>query len=83
MNTLCVFTLFKLDFFQKKRGMANYSYVFSNTNQACSDNLGTDDIDNFMDYTGTYTTFTYDQRERIQHVFENGVWFNELKNSNQ
>lgn len=60
-----------------------YSYVFNNTNQACSDNLGTDDTDNFMDYTGTHTTFTYDQRERIQHVFEYGLWFNELKNSNQ
>jgi hypothetical protein len=60
-----------------------YSYVLGNTNQACNDNLGTNVTDNFMDYTGSYTTFTYDQRERIHHVFKYGLWFNELKNSNK
>jgi hypothetical protein len=61
----------------------SYSYVFGNPYQACSDNLGINKNDNFMDYTGTYTTFTYDQRERVQHVFRYGLWFNELKNSKQ
>ena len=59
-----------------------YSYSY-NSREPCSDNQGTDDYDNFMDYIGDYTTFTYEQRERIQHVFEYGLWLNELKNSNQ
>jgi hypothetical protein len=33
-----------------------------------------------MDYTGSYKTFTYDQKERIQHVFEFRLWFNDLLN---
>ena len=60
-----------------------FSYILNNTDQPCSDNLGLNENDNFMDYAGTYTTFTYDQRERIQHVFQYGLWLNELKNSTQ
>ncbi len=60
-----------------------YSYNINNTSQACSDNLGTMENDNFMDYTYAPTTFTYDQRERIHHVFKYGLFYNELKNSNQ
>ncbi len=60
-----------------------YSYIFNEPNQPCSDNLGGNINDNFMDYTGIYNTFSYEQRERIHHVFEYGLWLNELKNSNK
>jgi Pregnancy-associated plasma protein-A/Secretion system C-terminal sorting domain len=59
-----------------------YSYVFQNPNSPCSDNLGTTVNDNIMDYLGTKNVFTYDQRERIRYVFEHGLWYNELKDSN-
>lgn len=60
-----------------------YSYIINDPNQPCSDNQGENTNDNFMDYTGSYNTFSYDQRERIHHVFDYGLWLNELKNSNK
>ena len=60
-----------------------YSYIINDPNQPCSDNQGENTNDNFMDYIGSYNTFSYDQRERIHHVFDYGLWLNELKNSNK
>lgn len=38
--------------------------------------------DNVMDYgPGAYTTYTYDQRERIQHVLKHGLWVSNLPKS--
>ena len=58
-----------------------FSYVFRFPGQPCTDNQGVTVSDNFMDYLGTKNTFTYDQRERIRHVLEYGLWIKDLKNS--
>lgn len=60
-----------------------FSYYYFNINQKCSDNAGTLISNTFMDYRGSYDTFTYDQRNRMRHVLDHGVWLNELKNSNK
>ncbi|SQH77827.1 exported protein of unknown function [Shewanella benthica] len=49
----------------------------------CSENLGLNVHDNFLDYTGDFNTFTYDQRERVHKIFQHGIWIDELINSNK
>ncbi len=59
-----------------------YSYSYPNVDQACADNKGAKTPnENFMDYNGSRTTFTYDQRERVRHTIEHALWFPELVKS--
>lgn len=59
-----------------------YSYNYPHINQPCPGNKGAvAPNENFMDYNGSRTTFTYDQRERVRHTIEHGLWFPELVNS--
>ncbi len=59
-----------------------YSYNYPSPNQPCPDNKGTRVAnENFMDYRGSRNTFTYDQRERVQHTIKNALWFPELTQS--
>lgn len=47
----------------------------------CDGNLGLNVHDNFLDYTGSFNTFTYDQRERMHKIFQYGVFIDELIHS--
>lgn len=59
-----------------------YSYNYPTPNQPCPDNKGAMVAnENFMDYRGSRNTFTYDQRERVQHALKNSLWFPELSQS--
>lgn len=59
-----------------------YTWNYYNAELACDDsNYGLLEHDNIMDYKGNFTTFTYDQRERVQHVLKHGFHISALKNS--
>lgn len=62
-----------------------FSYNSSNASP-CYDNRGSLIRDNFMDYNATGVSrqaFTYDQRERVQHVLKYGHWVSKLPFSNK
>lgn len=62
-----------------------FSYNYSN-GTPCYDNRGSLFRDNFMDYNSTGVNrqaFTYDQRERVQHVLKYGHWVRKLPFSNK
>jgi hypothetical protein len=48
---------------------------------ACPGNSGLLTFTTIMDYRGALNTLTYDQRERIQAVLENGLWIKEVRTS--
>jgi|GEM_PF-2243308 len=59
-----------------------YTWNYYNKNLDCVDsNKGLLAHDNIMDYEGVPTTFTYDQRERVQYVLKYGFRISDLKNS--
>lgn len=59
-----------------------YSYNYPYTDQPCPDNKGSlTPNENFMDYRGSRTTFTYEQRERVRHTIKHALWFPELVKS--
>lgn len=61
-----------------------YSYNYPHIDQPCPDNKGAMIAnENFMDYRGSRNTFTYDQRERVQHTIKHGLWFAELIKSSK
>ena len=58
-----------------------YSYEKNYYNRPCPENLGSDIRDNFMDYYSDKRTFTYEQKERMRFVLENGFFYRDLKYS--
>ncbi len=60
-----------------------YSLDRINPVTICSDNRGTLVRDNQMDYDGIKNAFTYDQRERMMHMIEHGIFLKKLKYSSK
>jgi len=56
-----------------------FSYIYRAPEMECGDNLGLKLNDNYMDYIGEKNTFTYEQRERIRHMLNYGLWLDRLK----
>jgi len=57
-----------------------YSRVYPDI---CSETLGYKQSTTVMDYEGLKDCFTYDQRERIRHVLEHGIWHRNWKDSDR